>query len=691
VSPTDGAGHPGIDPLLELAMCFMRREYDERIDVDRFQGDDAMMELGVALNLLGDELDATTVDKRFVDGILRVMNDALLVVAPDLTVVMANEAAGRAFGYPPGELQRLSISELLDEGQMPDDWSSRLLGDGAAEGLDLLCRRSDGQRFSLSFNGALLLDEAGAPLVFVLVGRDMIPIRRRDDQLRELGYAAAQSEDGLVVGALESDAQWRAVYVNDKFAAIHGYMPGEMIGLALGDLMAPSMEETLGALQEELRTTGVWQGEVERLRKDSSTFPARVSLTVFKNASGATMAVGSCLDITARKETEAKLLEATRRAEAANRAKDEFLANMSHEIRTPMNGVLGMAGLLAETDLDTQQRSLLRDMQSSARGLLAVINDILDISKIEAGQLPLNEAPFEPRRVVESVRGLLEADAGRHYTILKFLTSEQVPRSLVGDAARIRQILVNLVSNAIRFTEAGAVDVSVDCPQRDADRVVLEVAVTDNGEGIPEEMLGEIFEKFTQVDGSLTRQHGGAGLGLPISKELVELMGGEIGVTSEPGQGARFWFSLPLAIHSSAPVEQPSAAPHSPRALAAPGTVLVVEDNPINQTIASMILQKHGWEVITAEHGQQALDLLEGTTVDAILMDVQMPVMDGLTATAQIREREGHRRHTPIIAMTAHAMVGDRERCLDAGMDDYVSKPVTPETLLGAIHRQLPR
>jgi PAS domain S-box-containing protein len=499
--------------------------------------------------------------------------------------------------------------------------------------------------------------------------------------------------ESLPVGLMTVDSQtYRILDVNRRALEMIGKPREAIVGQTCRSVICPGSEGRC-----PINDLGLGSDQSERLLV-TSTGELPVLKSVFPMLRhGATTFVESFIDIRDRKRAEEQMKRAKETAEAASRSKSEFLANMSHEIRTPMNGVIGLSEVLLETDVDTQQREYLTLLKSSAGSLLSILNDILDCSKLEAGRLELESVEFSAGTVIQETLQSFELEARKKSLVLRADMNSAVPRVVVGDPLRLRQILVNLVGNAIKFTEQGGVVVRV-APvwSSEEDVTALRFSVKDTGMGIPLARQRAIFEAFSQGDGSVARKFGGTGLGLTISRQLVQMMGGDIWLESQSGCGTTFHFTARFGVcrqldANGQPARDteagmPGGAMRGTGNAIRPLRILVADDNAVNRRVAVAMLEKQGHTVAAARDGRESVALATHEPFDLVLMDVQMPEMDGFMATRTIREREQETgAHLPIIALTAHAMKGDREKCLAMGMDGYLPKPFSAAELLRVI------
>jgi PAS domain S-box-containing protein len=517
--------------------------------------------------------------------------------------------------------------------------------------------------------------------------------------------------ENAVEGIFRTSIDGKYLAANPALARIYGYASIDDMMAGIQDIahqlyVDPARREDFRRMLAEQDVITDFEAQVRR--QDGRVIWISENARAQRNSHGQLLYYeGTVVDITVRKRA-ARLQREKEAAEAATHAKSQFLAQMSHEIRTPLNGVIGMLDLLAQTSLDDRQRRYASLARASADALLTQINDVLDFSKIEAGKLELDAIDFDLSELVEPLTAMFAHRALQKGVVLRCEASPNAPRRLRGDRDRLRQVLMNLLSNALKFTQRGQVvlQISGEPDLSDDGRVRLRCEVADTGVGIPADAIGRLFHAYSQAEASTARQFGGTGLGLTICKQIVELMGGEIGAESPPSGGATFWFFVPLELASTETTVSPatkstwSSAPEPDVPLAEaptrPMRILVADDNEINQMVAVEMLRSAGWDAVVADNGRQAVDAVASGEFDLVLMDCQMPEMDGFEAARLLRQQEAAgatlRRGggpLPIIALTARAVLGDRQLCLDAGMTDYVTKPINPAALFAAMGRAL--
>ncbi len=519
----------------------------------------------------------------------------------------------------------------------------------------------------------MVIDPLVLLLLFFLVIEPSIRVLRRQHEsmltrsndFERLALVAQRTKNAVIF----TDAQRKIVWANEGFTRLTGFSLEEVRGKSPGHLL--QFEKTDAAVVAQMRAAlvagGDFSGELLNRGRDGREYWLSIEIQALHDPTGKLagfMAIET--DVT-------ELKAASDRAASASRAKSEFLATMSHEIRTPMNGVLGFTSLLLDTPLSAQQREWLTTIKHSGEALLTVLNDVLDFSKIEAGKVSLERLPFDFTACVNEVLELFGPRAKELGLALTVTRTSDVPKVLVTDPNRLRQVLLNLVSNAVKFTPRGSVLLDIDTVLSARGREVR-VRVRDTGIGIPLEKQATLFTHFTQADASTTRRYGGTGLGLAISKRLIELLGGEMGVQSAHGEGACFWFTLPL-IEGVLPEERPP----TPAPATVEARVLVAEDNPVNQKLVRALLGKLGCEVELAADGREAVGRFLAGRFDLVLLDFHMPGLDGIEAARAIRQHEHDHQlpPTPLIALTASVLQTDHDRCLEAGMDEFLSKPVT--------------
>lgn len=508
-------------------------------------------------------------------------------------------------------------------------------------------------------------------------------LRNLNQTLELLALVASKTDNSVIILDTEHCIEW----VNDSFVRMTGFELNNVRGRELVHVLFPDdvQSESRDSLLQALQGGHGTSQELLQQREDGRTYWASISITpAFSDDGGIHRWIGIASDATRRRHAQEVLRQAKDEAEQASRTKSEFLANMSHEIRTPMNAIIGMSELALETDLNEEQNEFLTTILESAESLLGLLNDILDLSKIEARKMALDSMVF---RLTETVRDALKPfafQAKKKGVDLQLDMALDLPEFLVGDPARLRQILANLVGNAVKFTPSdGCVSVKVATQIELPGEVVLRFDVRDTGIGIPSDRYLQIFESFTQADNSTTRNYGGTGLGLTISQQLVELMDGAIGLESQEGVGSDFYFQITLPI-AEPDHTQACGASFRPTKTSQPLNVLVTDDNRANRRLACKVLEKQRHRVSEASSGSETIERLKSEEFDVVLMDVQMPEMDGLETTRAIRQMNLSTQPC-IVAVTAHAMQGDRERCLAAGMDEYIAKPLRARQLLDLV------
>ncbi|HVI51651.1 MAG TPA: ATP-binding protein [Candidatus Sulfotelmatobacter sp.] len=639
-----------------------------------------------------DQTGFSASDSALLSSLLESSRDGVLVVDSSRKILHFNAAFLRLWRFDRAHVEvhmntHALIAQACERVVDPEGFLVRAQNyyDHPEEGGEDLIRFLDGR--VVERYASPVRDSQGQVVARAWFFRDITQRHRAETEIsRQRARSAAllsKSPVATVISRLEDGA---IVYANPRAGQLFGLSVGQLIGRDTSAFYARA--EDRQRLVERFKAEGfVHDAEAEMKDASGAPFWGLITLEAYPDLVENAI-IAWVYDITERKRFEIALQAAKAEAERSDRAKTAFLAMISHEIRTPLSGVLGMVEMATGTELSPQQREYLETIGESSQSLLGILDDILDLSHLDAEELPLESLAFDLGRLVSQTLALIQPQARARGLRVDLKFDPDLPTNVLGDPRRLRQILSNLLSNALKYTDLGGIALAVDSSGAAPGALWVRFTVSDSGIGIDEVSQGRLFTEFVQADGSLSRRYGGTGLGLAICKRLVTRMGGEIGVDSQPGRGSRFWFTLPLAPAPAVAL----AVENQPVPKLSPLRILVVEDNPVNQKVARAMLAQGGHKVTVAANGEAALAAAgAGEPFDLILMDLQMPVMDGLAATRAIRALPAPWRHVPIVAMTANAFREDEILCLAAGMDDYLAKPVSLANLTRVIAKVLER
>jgi PAS domain S-box-containing protein len=619
-------------------------------------------------------------------------------IATDVNGVIQifNVGAENMLGYSAAEVMNIMTpAELSDAGELilrADALSLKVgtvitpgfeaLVFKAARGIEdiyeLTYIRKDGSRFPAVVSVTALRDDNDNIIGYLLIGTDNTA-RKLAEQGMRIAAVAFETAQGMFI----TDANGLFVHVNQAFSAMTGYVIEELVGKNPSIMKSGRQNPAFyAAMWASISTNGTWSGEIWNRKKNGEIYLELLTIVkVTDDQDSTTHYVATFTDITKQKEYEASLIVAKERAEHFLQLKSEFIASMSHEIRTPMAAIIGFSELALLMDTTDKVRTYLKNINTASTSLMGILNDILDFSKLEAGRLVVDAIPFNVKELLDTIDSIFAGAAvqkGIDFTIeVDSLVGMNTPVKLIGDKLRLQQVLINLVGNAIKFTAQGAVKLKITLQQINLSQVRMLCCVSDTGIGIAENDQSKLFKSFSQVDGSITRKYGGTGLGLAISKQLLELMGGEFFITSTVGLGSSFSFELLMGIQPCPMAKSPSLSMQH----LSGSSVLLVEDNVMIQVLVQDYLVSSGIIIDIANNGEEALAMLAQSDYSTVLMDIHMPVMNGIKATTRIRNQP-RLANLPVIALTAGATVEEREQCLACGMNDFISKPIDLKKLL---------
>ncbi|OGV44910.1 MAG: hypothetical protein A2017_21125 [Lentisphaerae bacterium GWF2_44_16] len=694
----------------EFKVCAEKAEKEQKSSIFIFEytcRDNVNSLYEIHINPFSSGLFCVLKDKSAEENIIRVSNhgikysqlidlaqEGIIIVDKDLIIRMANPKMAELLDCDVTKIRGMSITEFINE-ETRDFLKVKIENrkKGISERYEFEFRKKDGKTTPVSILSSPINDNNGNYAASLMFITDITEKKKIEEKasISENNYRTLFENAGDAIFIHQGKDPF--IDVNEIACGLTGYSRDELLLRNTFDMVdiasyRPSFDIIMETMKNELHTIFT----VDIISKNGARIPVEISSKQISYY-GKNVFLSICRDISERRSVENNLLRAKEEAELANRTKSEFLANMSHEIRTPMNGVIVLSHLLSETNLSEEQRDYAESLIVSGENLLKIINDILDFSKVESGKMELEMHPFYLYQTLSEVIKVISHKALEKHVEMQLKFDNSVPIRVIGDQTRIRQILINIIGNAVKFTEKGYVRTSVSLDKKKDDgKVFIRFIIEDTGIGIEKNNINRIFEKFSQEDFSTTRKHGGTGLGLAISQELIKLMGGDIGVESQKGKGSVFHFTIPFHLADNEEKTETTKLykiSEDDVKVFNQKRVLLAEDNPVNQKLTAKLFSKLGLMVDVASDGNEALELFKKQNYSIIFMDCRMPVMDGYEASRLIRLTSSEKRNIPIIALTANAMPGDREKCLESGMNDYLPKPLKYDDLKNILLKYL--